>query len=834
MQPKFISPQVKTSVRNSTAARRVRAAVRTYPALDSLARRLLRRQTRLRSFAKSIPEGERSPNEITNALVLDLIKRQRLSEARTVIETFLAVNPRASRSRFIEGVVHLSDGEFRSARQRIDQAYNETWTIRDDMSQLPNWNRRICEAAAAEPDWAWPEYIRMKSLSKLTPRSPESLLALVDELEPPLIVEFSVKFGRPRHSGRPPLRRRMRAVVFEGTLASVQLQRLRMNHIDHAQVIHAPAIASAAERPGSWVPGAAVALLEGANLSNVDKMHVDAEFATADILDEILRSPFRPSVLTASLWRMTLPQRVATMRLLDSVGMRYDLSSDELVAVDETLVADRRVHAWRTPDADFNLELLDDYLTSPSVDLPARVQDVLIQNQVRFFITPTGNDRATRFSLTNGDKSYALSRLLEIDCSPYQIHMPSLSNVGTATPLVRLHLVDDTRRYLSRVVELDFWTSRGEYVRTANPNKFVNWIPQTHIERSMFAHNPAFLTNDADPAVTMEERLGLTESVMHHHPFPIDVVFTWVDGNDPQWQRRRAERQQLTAGNTVPVAPDDATQRYRSRDELRYALRSVRSFMPYVRHIYLVTDDQTPSWLDPDSSDITVVDHRDIFREPCNLPTFNSNAIETQLGNIPGLAEHFVYFNDDVMLLGPTPPEHFFFANGVTKSFLEGQQSQYGEASPNFHNSKNAVLNSSAAFERRFGRTFHQFHRHTPFPLRRSVLERMTDEFESELRETASHYFRSIHDVAPVSSLYQWFAFTKGAAVPSRIFGLYLNLGSSGIVDQLDAIGIRETGGVLCINDSPNEAIPDDEVDAAVSRTMNRLYPVPAPWERSA
>ncbi|XMA37048.1 hypothetical protein O1157_11655 [Streptomyces albogriseolus] len=69
----------------------------------------------------------------------------------------------------------------------------------------------------------------------------------------------------------------------------------------------------------------------------------------------------------------------------------------------------------------------------------------------------------------------------------------------------------------------------------------------------------------------------------------------------------------------------------------------------FVRHVYIVTDGQTPEWLDADAPGITVVDHKDIFPEGV-LPVFNSHAIETRLHHIPGLSDHYLYFNDDVFV----------------------------------------------------------------------------------------------------------------------------------------------------------------------------------------
>ena len=42
------------------------------------------------------------------------------------------------------------------------------------------------------------------------------------------------------------------------------------------------------------------------------------------------------------------------------------------------------------------------------------------------------------------------------------------------------------------------------------------------------------------------------------------------------------------------------------------------------------------------------------------LPTFNANTIELNLHRIEGLAEQFVYFNDDMFITDHVKPEDFF------------------------------------------------------------------------------------------------------------------------------------------------------------------------------
>src|SRR5699024_11177654 len=128
--------------------------------------------------------------------------------------------------------------------------------------------------------------------------------------------------------------------------------------------------------------------------------------------------------------------------------------------------------------------------------------------------------------------------------------------------------------------------------------------------------------------------------------FPIDAVYTWVDDADQAWRERRA----AAAGEDPPSPLAGGSIRFRNRDELRYSLRSLFAYAPWIRNVYVVTDAQRPSWLDDDPR-ITVVDHRELFPDDSVLPFFNSHAIESVLHRIPGLAEHFLYLNDDVFLM---------------------------------------------------------------------------------------------------------------------------------------------------------------------------------------
>ncbi|WP_179395688.1 stealth family protein [Lacticaseibacillus absianus] len=145
--------------------------------------------------------------------------------------------------------------------------------------------------------------------------------------------------------------------------------------------------------------------------------------------------------------------------------------------------------------------------------------------------------------------------------------------------------------------------------------------------------------------------------------FPIDFVITWVDQNDQKWLEKYAS----VAGTQDPNGDEQA--RYRDYGTLKFLFRSIEVYAPWVNHVFLVTDEQVPAWLKTENEKVTVIDHKQII--PARyLPTFNSNVIDFHLVNIPGLAEHFVYFNDDMFLNRAVEPTDFFDSEGHPRDFL--------------------------------------------------------------------------------------------------------------------------------------------------------------------
>uniref|UniRef100_A0A8D2ILA8 N-acetylglucosamine-1-phosphotransferase subunits alpha/beta n=1 Tax=Varanus komodoensis TaxID=61221 RepID=A0A8D2ILA8_VARKO len=115
---------------------------------------------------------------------------------------------------------------------------------------------------------------------------------------------------------------------------------------------------------------------------------------------------------------------------------------------------------------------------------------------------------------------------------------------------------------------------------------------------------------------------------------------------------------------------DISASRFEDNEELRYSLRSIERHAPWVRHIFIVTNGQIPSWLNLDNPRISIVTHQDIFRNVSHLPTFSSPAIESHIHRIAGLSQKFIYLNDDVMFGKDVWPDDFYSHSKGQKVYL--------------------------------------------------------------------------------------------------------------------------------------------------------------------
>ena len=140
----------------------------------------------------------------------------------------------------------------------------------------------------------------------------------------------------------------------------------------------------------------------------------------------------------------------------------------------------------------------------------------------------------------------------------------------------------------------------------------------------------------------------------------IDLVYFWVDGNDPKWRAKH----DAFCGKTSGTVETNGINRFANNDELKYSLRSVAMYAPWIRKIFIITDDQVPVWLDTSNPNVKIIDHKDILPAE-SLPCFNSCLIGHYAYRTPGLAEHFLLGNDDTYINREVAPGDFFTSDGL-------------------------------------------------------------------------------------------------------------------------------------------------------------------------
>jgi hypothetical protein len=312
--------------------------------------------------------------------------------------------------------------------------------------------------------------------------------------------------------------------------------------------------------------------------------------------------------------------------------------------------------------------------------------------------------------------------------------------------------------------------------------------------------------------------------------FDIDIVFSWVDGADVEFQRARAKRMR----SYVVGEGDDSEARFRQIDELKYALRSVYLFAPWVRKIFIVTDSPRPSWLDEHPS-VQVVRSEEFFTDPDALPTHNSQAVESQLQHIEGLSEHFLYSNDDMFFGRPVQPSMFFSPGGVTK-FIEAQtRIGLGESDPGRSGFENAARVNRSLLTKRFDRLITRHLEHAAAPLRKSVLLELEREFPEDFARTQRSQFRSATDISVTNSLYHYYALMTGRAVQQDNAKVrYVDTTARSALNSLPGMLKDREFDLFCLNDGSFPEVSAEERASIVVDFLERYFPIRAPWEKPA
>ena len=227
-------------------------------------------------------------------------------------------------------------------------------------------------------------------------------------------------------------------------------------------------------------------------------------------------------------------------------------------------------------------------------------------------------------------------------------------------------------------------------------------------------------------------------------PFDIDAVYLWVDATDPTWLRRKAkfEKSKVSPGS-------NSASRFRQFGELQTSIKLLGKNAPFIRKVFIVTDYQKPdlSMLGELPFEVEVVFH-DSFIDEKFLPTYSSRALAANLHRIPGLAERFLYLNDDTFVAAPATPQTWFTQEGVRLRYSKTAMPPKSRlaTSEAVYNARWATVELAATkgWLENPGQMEHGAH-----PMMKSVMQELWKTFPEELEQTTSARFRTPNGILP-------------------------------------------------------------------------------------
>lgn len=328
----------------------------------------------------------------------------------------------------------------------------------------------------------------------------------------------------------------------------------------------------------------------------------------------------------------------------------------------------------------------------------------------------------------------------------------------------------------------------------------------------------------------------------------IDFVITWVDDADPVWNRKKQQFKEMEGKQTFKTEESEPL-RYRDWGILRYLFRSIEVYAPWVNHVYLITDEQKPEWLDENCEKVSVVDHKDFIPEEY-LPTFNSHTIELNMHRIPELSEQFVYFNDDVLLTKPCKPENFFIdgkpVDEASLNGINGRDEQFAEIQ--FHNI--SLMNRYYTIQdcRRnwrkwlkpsygknlirtvlllpFQRLQGIYNPHGPMPILKETCRFLWERDKDIMNDTCCCRFRRGNNVSVY--VYRFEQLLSGNFVPHKHQNGYCTVADS--INNIQKTIRRHR--TVCINDAELGAERFDAREEQIATMLEQMFPMKSSFEK--
>lgn len=310
--------------------------------------------------------------------------------------------------------------------------------------------------------------------------------------------------------------------------------------------------------------------------------------------------------------------------------------------------------------------------------------------------------------------------------------------------------------------------------------------------------------------------------------FDVDIVYLWVDGNDPKW---------LSKKSTVTGKPFDNSEinckgRFVNNNELMYSLRSVEKYAAWIRNIFIVTDEQQPAWLNTDNGKIKVIDHKEILPDIAR-PCFNASVIELFLYKIPGLSEHFLFANDDMFFNKLLTVDYFFDTSGYP--IVRHKRKRLGKLN-NFlkiHIGKGPgqyrrmLIDAANMVEERFGKFYAGIpHHNIDSYLKSDYKDAVEIVFVNEVKQTSPNHLRTVGDLNRAAFLLYSLAINHATLQ-------YVNRNTSSRIlpyrHDMAKYLAKHNPDLFCLND--NQRVTDEH-RALIEPFLKSLFPDKSSFEK--
>ena len=206
---------------------------------------------------------------------------------------------------------------------------------------------------------------------------------------------------------------------------------------------------------------------------------------------------------------------------------------------------------------------------------------------------------------------------------------------------------------------------------------------------------------------------------MSRQTFPIDVVYCWCGSPETKYCMYNKD--------------------------IHYSIKSVQKFMPWVRTIWITVPDKCDYTKLPKASNIKTVKESDFVPKQFLPVLWNSNVIESWIWRIDGIAEHFVYFCDD-MFVGQKVKRGDFFLQGKPVLRIYDGKPDYPPLSvlktqklwPNHGDYVRMWAGVVEEYNFHYTRIQHQ-----ALPYRKSHMERFYNQYESKIKLASKNKTRN-------------------------------------------------------------------------------------------